>query len=92
MSTWFGGICCVANDVLTNDRTMTIRVKLVINMRMLGASDNTVNNNNNLTDVETASGSVPENIFMKSFMALVLVLINNVLSIVLHLFKFLCKK
>ncbi|BBP89367.1 hypothetical protein BsIDN1_29850 [Bacillus safensis] len=42
-STWFGGIELVASDdVLTNERTITIRVKHVIKMRMPGATENTV--------------------------------------------------
>src|SRR5699024_1413798 len=65
--TWFGGICCVAKDVLTNDRTTIIRVKLVINISMLGANASTVNNNKSFTDVATDEGSELENMFTKSF-------------------------
>ena len=57
INTWFGGICCVARAVLTNDKTMTILVKLVIKIKILGANDNTVNSRISLTEVETAEGS-----------------------------------
>lgn len=67
INTWFGGICCVASDVLTKDKTIIILVKLVINMSIAGANDRIVNNNNNLTEVDTADGSDPENISTNSF-------------------------
>src|SRR5690625_6801200 len=66
IKTWFGGICCVASEVLTKDKMMTILVKLVIKMSILGANDKTVNNNNNFTDVEIAEGSELENILINS--------------------------
>jgi hypothetical protein len=50
-STWFGGIELVASDVLTNESTITIRVKHVIKMRMPGATENTVKSKRRRTDV-----------------------------------------
>ena len=58
--TWFGGICCVANAVRTNDKTMTILVKHVIKIKILGANDKTVSININLTVVETFAGLLLE--------------------------------
>jgi hypothetical protein len=58
--TWFGGICCVANAVRTKDKTITIRVKHVIKIKMLGANDKTVSNSINLTDAETFAGLLLE--------------------------------
>ena len=42
MSTWLGGSCWVPSAWRKSDITMTIRVKLVIMMRIAGASDRTV--------------------------------------------------
>lgn len=42
--TVFGGVCCTPMAVRRNDRTMMIRVKLVIIIKMDGANDKTVNN------------------------------------------------
>ena len=42
-STWLGGICCVASAVLTNDKTIIIRAKDVIKIKIAGANDKTVN-------------------------------------------------
>ena len=46
------------SDVRTNDKTMIILVKEVININIPGAIDNTVNNNNNFTEVATFVGSL----------------------------------
>ena len=84
-NTWFGGICCVAKDVLTKERTMIILVKHVIKIRILGARDKTVSKSSSLTEVETDEGSEFENICTKSFMAFFLFLIrfNHLTSIFL---------
>ena len=42
ISTWFGGNCCVPSACRSSDSTMMIRVKLVIMIRIAGASDRTV--------------------------------------------------
>ena len=66
MITWFGGIWFVASAVRVNDNTITIRVNEVINIRILGANDNTVNTKSNLTEVETFVGSLSEKNEIKS--------------------------
>src|SRR5690606_38483886 len=75
-STWFGGICCVANDIRTNDRTTTIRVKLVIKINMPGASDKMVNRMMMRTEFDIAEGSELENISINSFMFIILLFIR----------------
>lgn len=64
--TWFGGDVLVANAVLVKDRTITIRAKDVINIRILGANDKTVKTKSNLTEVETFVGSLSEKNEIKS--------------------------
>ena len=64
--TWFGGIVDVANAVRVNDKTITIRVKDVIKIKILGANDNTVKTSSSLTDVETFVGSASEKNEIKS--------------------------
>src|SRR5699024_5553890 len=76
MSTWFGGICCVASDVRTNDKTTTIRVKLVIKINIPGAIDKIVRSNIKRTDVDNAAGSVSENMLIKSDMLIIIFLCN----------------
>src|SRR5699024_523224 len=94
INTWFGGICCVAREVRTNDKTMMILVKLVINIKILGAKDKTVNSNNNFTEAETDEGSEPENISTNSFMLIFLlyVIINDLFSRMFKFFEFFRKK
>lgn len=58
--TWFGGIVFVANAVRTNESTTTTRVKHVIKIKIEGAIDNTVSNNNNFTDVDTLEALLSE--------------------------------
>jgi hypothetical protein len=55
-NTWFGGTPCVPIDVLTNERTIIILVKQVVNINTPGATDNTVNNNKSFTEDVTVSG------------------------------------
>lgn len=64
--TWFGGICCVASAVRVNDNTMTMRAKDVINIKILGARDNTVNRSSSFTEVATLVGSLSEKNEIKS--------------------------
>lgn len=71
IKTWFGGICCVASDVLTKDKMTITLVKHVIKIKMPGANDNTVKSKINLTDVEMAEGSELENILIKSDMFII---------------------
>lgn len=54
---------------------MIIRVKLVIKINILGAKDKTVNNSNNLTDVEIDEGSELENILIISSILIFLLLL-----------------
>src|SRR5699024_12693604 len=68
----FGSICWVARDVRIYDNTMIILVKLVINIIIPGAIDKMVNKIINFTDVESCEGSALENIFIKSFISIIL--------------------
>lgn len=72
INTWFGGICCVASDVRTNDKTIIILVKLVIKINIPGAMDKTVNSNMSFTEVDIAEGSELENISIKSDIFIIL--------------------
>lgn len=47
---------CVASEVLTKDRTMTILVKQVIKIRIPGATEKTVKSSSNLTVELTSVG------------------------------------
>src|SRR5699024_3504284 len=71
---------------------MRIRVKLVINIKMLGASDKTVSNNNNFTDVATFSGSELENISINSFIVIFLLSVISyyLLPVLFNFRKFVC--
>src|SRR5699024_2921237 len=78
-------------DVLTNDNTITIRVKLVINIKIAGAMDRTVRSNINFTDVETFEGSELEKASINSFMFIILliIIINHLMPLLLQLIYFL---
>ena len=68
ISTWFGGIDCVARDVRTKEKTMTILVKHVIMIKIPGAIENTVNSSRSLTLALTFAASLELNKLINSFM------------------------
>src|SRR5699024_1200144 len=76
INTWFGGICCVAKDVLTKDKTTIIRIKLVAKINIPGAIDKIVNNKSNLTDVVTLDGSELEKTLINSSIRIIIFLIH----------------
>ncbi len=59
---------CVASEVLTKDRTMTILVKQVIKIRIPGATEKTVKSSSNLTVELTSVGLLELKRLMNSFM------------------------
>src|SRR5699024_3623890 len=89
INTWFGGICCVANDVRTKAKTTTTRVKLVIIIKIPGAKDRTVNNNKSLTDVATEDGSELENMSINTSMVIFPIAFHDMFTILFYLIQFL---
>ncbi|UQT53590.1 hypothetical protein M5C89_03430 [Bacillus velezensis] len=61
---------CVASEVLTKDRTMTILVKQVIKIRIPGATEKTVKSSSNLTVELTSVGLFELKRLMNSFMVI----------------------
>ncbi|MCE4146121.1 hypothetical protein LJD22_00255 [Bacillus velezensis] len=59
---------CVASEVLTKDRTMTILVKQVIKIRIPGATEKTVKSSSNLTVELTSVGLLELKRLTNSFM------------------------
>ncbi len=61
---------CVASEVLTKDRTMTILVKQVIKIRIPGATEKTVKSGSNLTVELTSVGLFELKRLINSFMVI----------------------